>query len=84
MTYVQGRPADRQPHRRARVGTPPGRGGGRQRHQLETTRVPPRDKPYVLNVEPARFRLMKVMQKQEDWNLFDFLRADKYTAVPER
>ena len=39
---------------------------------LETTRLVPREKPYVLNVELARFRLMKIMQKQEDWNLFDF------------
>src|SRR5215217_296961 len=46
----------------------------------ETTRVPPREKPYNLNVELARFRLMKIMQKQEDWNLFDFPRADKFTA----
>ena len=33
---------------------------------LETTRLPPRDKPYILNVELARFRLMKIVQKQED------------------
>jgi hypothetical protein len=45
---------------------------------LETTRLPPRDRPYVLNVELARSRLMKVMQKQEDWNLFDFPRAEKF------
>jgi Glycosyl hydrolase family 10 len=47
-------------------------------YQLETTRVPPREKPYVLNVELARFRLMKIVQKQEDWNLFDFPKADKF------
>lgn len=45
---------------------------------LDTTRLPPREKPYVLNVELARSRLMKVMQKQEDWNLFDFPRAEKF------
>ncbi len=45
---------------------------------LETTRLPPRDKPYNLNVELARFRLMKIVQKQEDWNLFDFRRAEKF------
>lgn len=45
---------------------------------LETTRLPPRDKPYNLNVELARFRLMKIVQKQEDWNLFDFPRAEKF------
>lgn len=49
-------------------------------YQMETTRLPPRDEPYVLNVELARFRLMKMMQKQEDWNLFDFPRAERLTA----
>jgi glycosyl hydrolase family 10 len=47
-------------------------------YHLETTRLPPREEPYILNVELARFRLMKIMQKQEDWNLFDFPRAEKY------
>lgn len=46
-------------------------------YHLETTRLPPRDKPYNLNVELARHRLMKLVQKQEDWNLFDFPKADK-------
>jgi hypothetical protein len=49
-------------------------------YHLETTRLQPRDKPYLLNVELARFRLMKIMQKQEDWNLFDFPRAEKFLA----
>ena len=48
---------------------------------LETTRLQPRDKPYNLNVELARFRLMKIMQKQEDWNLFDFPKAENQTAL---
>ena len=47
-------------------------------YHLETTRLPPRDEPYNLNVELARFRLMKIVQKQEDWNLFDFPRAEKF------
>ena len=46
-------------------------------YQMETTRLPPRDSPYNLNVELARFRLMKIVQKQEDWNLFD-LKAEKF------
>jgi hypothetical protein len=54
--------------------------GAQGTYQLETTRLLPRQKPYVLNVELARFRLMKVMQKQEDWNLFDFPRTEKYAA----
>ncbi len=44
--------------------------------QLETCRLLPREKPYLLNVELARFRLMRIVQKQEDWNLFDFPRAE--------
>jgi Glycosyl hydrolase family 10 len=47
-------------------------------YELETTRLSPRDKPYNLNVELARFRLMKIVQKQEDWNLFDFPRAEHF------
>src|SRR5437763_12932453 len=37
---------------------------------METTRLAPRQAPYNLNIELARFRLMKIVQKQEDWNLF--------------
>src|SRR5208282_2781170 len=47
-------------------------------YHLETTRLQHRDQPYNLNVELARARLMKIVQKQEDWNLFDFPRADKF------
>lgn len=45
---------------------------------LETTRLAQRAKPYILNVELARMRLMKIVQKQEDWNLFDFPKSEKY------
>ena len=45
---------------------------------METTRLAQRPQPYNLNVELARFRLMKIVQKQEDWNLFDFPRAEKF------
>ncbi len=45
---------------------------------LETTRLLNRERPYNLNVELARFRLMKIVQKQEDWNLFDFPKAEKF------
>src|SRR6476646_10103835 len=50
-------------------------------YHVETTRLPPREKPYNLNVELARFRLMRIVQKQEDWNLFDFPRAERFTAM---
>lgn len=50
-------------------------------YHIETTRLPPREKPYNLNVELARFRLMRIVQKQEDWNLFDFPRAERFTQL---
>ncbi len=49
-------------------------------YQLETTRLPPlgpKEPPYILNLELARHHLMKIVQKQEDWNLFDFARANE-------
>ena len=39
---------------------------------LQTTRLANRAAPYVLNVELARWRLMRLMQKLEDWSLFDY------------
>src|SRR5687768_5903290 len=50
-------------------------------YHLETTRLQPREKPYNLNVELARFRLMRIVQKQEDWNLFDFPKAEKFSQM---
>jgi hypothetical protein len=38
---------------------------------LETTRLPERDEPYILNVELARGRVMRLMQKREEWGIFD-------------
>jgi Glycosyl hydrolase family 10 len=49
-------------------------------YHLETTRLQPRARTYNLNVELARFRLMKIVQKLEDWNLFDFPKAEKFLA----
>jgi hypothetical protein len=54
--------------------------GAQGEYILETTRLPRREQPYILNVELARCRLMKLMQKQEDWNLFDFPKAEKLNA----
>jgi hypothetical protein len=51
---------------------------GQGTYHLETTRLQHREQPYNLNVELARFRLMKIVQKQEDWNLFDFPKAEKF------
>jgi hypothetical protein len=49
---------------------------GQGTYHLETTRLFPRVRPYNLNVEFARFRLMKIIQKFEDWNFFDFQKAE--------
>lgn len=38
---------------------------------LETARLPEREEPYILNIELARARLMRIAQKVEDWGLFD-------------
>jgi hypothetical protein len=40
--------------------------------QLETTRLCVRDKPYLLNLELARHRLMRIILKREEWGLFDY------------
>lgn len=44
---------------------------GLGRIMLETVRVPERDQPYVLQVELARGRLMRINHKLEDWGLVD-------------
>ena len=38
---------------------------------VETTRLPEREKPYVLQVELARGRLTRTNSKIEDWGLLD-------------
>jgi len=38
---------------------------------LSTTRLPERKKPYVLNVELARAKLMRITLKREEWSLFE-------------
>ena len=43
---------------------------------LSTTRLPERKAPYNLNVELARDRVMQLIQKREDWCLFDYPEAD--------
>jgi hypothetical protein len=42
---------------------------------LETTRLPEREDPYVLNLELARGRMMRLMQKREEWGIFDIPEA---------
>ncbi len=45
-------------------------------YMVQTTRLVDRDQPYILNVEIARWRLMRLMQKLEDWALFDYPKAE--------
>jgi hypothetical protein len=52
---------------------------------LQTTCLPERAAPYVLNVEIARARLMQVINKREDWSFFDRIEglAGIYTDAQE-
>jgi len=43
---------------------------------LPTTRLPDRSRPYNLNLELARARMMQIYQKREDWGLFDYRDAE--------
>jgi len=42
---------------------------------LATTCLPQRDRPYNLNVELARGKLMQITKKREDWAFFDGVKA---------
>ncbi len=42
---------------------------------LPTARLPDRKHPYNLNVELARAQIMQLVQKREDWGLFDYEKA---------
>ncbi|MBI1827189.1 MAG: endo-1,4-beta-xylanase [Planctomycetes bacterium] len=45
---------------------------------LETIRVVERDRPYILQVELARGRLMRITHKLEDWGVNDFESATDF------
>lgn len=47
---------------------------------IETVRLPERKQPYVLAVELARGRLMRINHKLEDWGLYDYEGTDKIIA----
>ena len=40
---------------------------------LPTTCLPERDRPYILNVELTRAKLMQITNRREDWSFFDSL-----------
>ncbi len=52
--------------------------------QLQTTRLPARDKPYHLHVELARHQLMRLTVKREEWGLFDYEGMDDIAARIDR
>lgn len=51
---------------------------------LETIRVQERERPYVLQVELARGRLMRLLSKMEDWGLADYAPASTILAKIEK
>ena len=51
---------------------------------LCTTRLEERDEPYNLNLELARARLMKILQKREDWGLLDYPDTEKLKEITEK
>ncbi|MHC4983207.1 MAG: endo-1,4-beta-xylanase [Planctomycetota bacterium] len=50
--------------------------GNSGRFLLSTTRLADREKPYNLNVELARAQVLRLLQKREDWGLFDYPEAE--------
>ncbi len=52
--------------------------------QLQTTRLPAREKPYHLHVELARHQLMRLSVKREEWGLYDYSGMDDIAAAIDR
>lgn len=52
--------------------------------QLQTTRLPARDKPYHLHVELARHQLMRLSVKREEWGLFDYSGMDEISGLTDQ
>jgi hypothetical protein len=50
------------------------------RVMLETIRVVEREKPYILQVELARARLMRINHKLEDWGLLEYTGVEEMAA----
>ncbi len=45
------------------------------KYLLTTTRLPDRREPYLLNLELVRALMLRIIQKREDWGLFDYPEA---------
>jgi len=48
---------------------------------LQTTRLPERNEPYNLNLELARGRLLRIMQKREEWQFANIPLAETQTDM---
>ena len=48
---------------------------------LPTTCLPERQRPYNLNVEIARAKLMQITNKREDWSFFDAIEGTETVAA---
>ena len=51
---------------------------------LQTCLLPEREKPYLLSLELARHRLMLLLNKLEDWALFDLAPTDPGMVLFEK
>lgn len=49
--------------------------------QLQTTRLPVREKPYNLHLELARHQLMRISVKREEWGLYDYAGMEPTAAL---
>ena len=54
------------------------------KYLLATTRLPDRREPYNLNVELVRAIMLRLIQKREDWGLFDYTEANELNEQFER
>lgn len=52
--------------------------------QLQTTRLPARERPYNLHLELARQQLMRLTVKREEWGLFDYSGMDEISGHIEQ
>jgi len=48
---------------------------------LQTTRLPSRERPYILNVELARARLLRISQKREEWGAADLSLPEEHREL---
>ena len=47
------------------------------KYLLNTTRLPDRREPYILNLELVRALMLRLIHKREDWGLFDYPEANE-------